>query len=59
MIDLITLCTSAVWRLTKLFLSLIVCGICFVIFMFMLICVLIIIFGSNTPTIWGKDLSEK
>ena len=58
MIDLITLCTSAVWRLTKLFLSLIICGICFVIFIFMLLCVLIILYSGKDPTIWSKGAQD-
>lgn len=42
------------WRITKLFLSLIMCGVCFVVFVFMLVCVLIILYGDKDPTIWSK-----
>lgn len=59
LISFINFLTAIVWRLIKFLLSLIFAGVCFVAFVFMLICVLIIIFGSNMPTIWGKDISEK
>lgn len=57
-INLIDRAISLVWRLTKLFLSLIMCGICFVIFIFMLVCVLIILYGDKDPTIWSKGAQD-
>ena len=53
-INIINRAISLIWRTTKLFLSLIMCGVCFVFFVFMLICVLIIIYGDKDPTIWSK-----
>lgn len=57
-INLIDRAISLVWRLTKLFISLIVCGICFVIFIFMLLCVLIILYSGKDPTIWSKGAQD-
>lgn len=57
-INLIDRAISLVWRITKLFLSLIMCGICFVIFIFMLLCVLIILYGDKDPTIWSKGAQD-
>jgi hypothetical protein len=57
-INLINRAISLVWRLTKLFISLIVCGICFVIFIFMLLCVLIILYSGKDPTIWSKGAQD-
>lgn len=54
LINIINRAISLVWRLTKLFLSLIMCGICFVVFVFMLVCVLIILYGDKDQTIWSK-----
>ena len=53
-IDVINFLTALVWRLIKLLSSLILAGFCFVVFMFMLVCVLIIIYGDKDPTIWSK-----
>lgn len=53
-INIINRAISLVWRITKLFLSLIMCGVCFVVFVFMLVCVLIILYGDKDPTIWSK-----
>ena len=53
-INIINRAISLVWRLTKLFISLIVCEICYVIFIFVLLCVLIILYGYKDPTIWSK-----
>lgn len=57
-INIINRAISLVWRITKLFLSLIMCGICFVVFMFMLVCVLIILYGDKDPTIWSKGAQD-
>ena len=54
LINIINRAISLVWRITKLFLSLIMWGICFVVFMFMLVCVLLILYCDNDPTIWSK-----
>ena len=54
LINIINWAISLVRRITKLFLSLIMCGICFVVFVFMLVCVLIILYGDKDPTIWSK-----
>lgn len=54
MINIINRAISLVWRITKLFLSLIMCGICFIVFVFMLVCVFIILYGDKDPTIWSK-----
>lgn len=54
LINIINRAISLVWRITKLFLSLIMCGVCFVVFMFMLVCVLIILYCDKDPTIWSK-----
>ena len=53
-INIINRAISLVWRMTKLFLSLIMCGVCFVVFVFMLVCVLIILYSGKDPTIWSK-----
>lgn len=58
MIDLITLCTSAVWRLTKLFLSLIICGICFVVVVFMMICIFVMLHGGYNNSVFKKSDKE-
>ena len=54
LINIINRAISLIWRLIKLFLSLIMCGVCFVVFMFMLVCVLIILYSDKDPTIWSK-----
>ena len=54
LINIINRAISLVWRITKLFLSLIMCGICFIVFVFMLVCVLIILYGDKDPTIRSK-----
>ena len=54
LINIINRAFSLVWRITKLFLSLIMCGICFVVFMFMLVCVLLILYCDKDPIIWSK-----
>lgn len=54
MIDFIAFCTSAVWRLTKLFLSLIMCGVCFIATVFMAITVIIIVCGGKNE-FWRKE----
>lgn len=54
LINIINRAISLVWRITKLFLSLIMFGICFIVFVFMLVCVLIILYGDKDPTIWSK-----
>lgn len=53
-IDVINFLTALVWRLIKLLSSLILAGFCFVVFVFMLVCVLIILYGDKDPTIWSK-----
>lgn len=53
-IDVINFLTALVWRLIKLLSSLILAGFCFVFFLFMLVCVLIILYGDKDPTIWSK-----
>lgn len=45
LINIINRAISLVWRITKLFLLLIMCGICFVIFIYM--CVLIILYSGD------------
>lgn len=54
LINIINRAISLVSRITKLFLSLIMCGIYFVVFMVMLVCVLIILYRRKDPTIWRK-----
>ena len=54
LINIINRAISLVWRTTKLFLSLIFAGVCFLVFVFMLVCVLIILYGDKDPTIWSK-----
>ena len=54
LINIINRAISLVWRITKLFLSLIFAGVCFLVFVFMLVCVLIILYGDKDPTIWSK-----
>lgn len=54
LINIINRAISLVWRITKLFLSLIMFGICFIVCVFMLVCVLIILYGDKDPTIWSK-----
>lgn len=54
LINIINRAISLIWRITKLFLSLIMCGVCFVVFVFMLVCVLISLYGDKDPTIWSK-----
>ena len=53
-INIINRAISLIWRITKLFLLLIMCGVCFVVFMFMLVCVLLILYCDKDPTIWSK-----
>ena len=52
LINIINRAISLVWRITKLFLSLIMCGVCFVVFMFMAVCVIVIIFGGKNHDFW-------
>ena len=54
LINIINRAISLIWRITKLFLSLIMCGICFIVFVLMLVCVLIILYSDKDPTIWRK-----
>lgn len=51
LINIINRAISLILHLTKLSLSLIICGVCFVV---MLVCVLIILHGDKDPTIWSK-----
>ena len=54
LINIINRAISLIWQITTLFLSLILCGICFIALVFMLVCVLIILYGDKDPTIWSK-----
>ena len=57
-IDVINFLTALVWRLIKLLSSLILAGFCFVFFLFMTVCVIVIIFGSKNYNFW-QDKPEK
>ncbi len=46
-IDVINFLTALVWRLIKLLSSLILAGFCFMFFLFMAVCVIVIIFGGK------------
>lgn len=54
LISFINFLTAIVCRLIKFLLSLIFAGVCFVAFVFTLLCVLIILYGDKDPTIWSK-----
>ena len=58
LISFINFLTAIVWRLIKFLLSLIFAGVCFVAFVFMLLCVLIILYSGKDPTIWGKGAQD-
>ena len=51
-IDVINFLTALVWRLIKLLSSLILAGFCFVFFLFMTVCVIVIIFGGKNHDFW-------
>ena len=51
-IDVINFLTALVWRLIKLLSSLILAGFCFVFFLFMAVCVIVIIFGGENHNFW-------
>lgn len=52
LINIINRAISLVWRLIKLLSSLILAGFCFVIFLFMAVCVIVIIFGGKNHDFW-------
>lgn len=58
LISFIDFLTAIVWRLIKLLLSLIMAGVSFVVFVFMLLCVLIILYSGKDPTIWNRGAQD-
>lgn len=52
LIDVINFLTALVWRLIKLLSSLILAGFCFMFFLFMAVCVIVIIFGGKNHDFW-------
>lgn len=57
-IDVINFLTALVWRLIKLLSSLILAGFCFMFFLFMAVCVIVIIFGGKNHDFW-QDKPKK